>query len=164
VIRLIAAVDQAFGIANDTGIPWQGKLPTDAQYFRDQTTSGIILMGYATYEEFLRPLHDRENFVVERPGSGPLRPGFVGVNDLSGFLDAHGDELIWVIGGAALFAATIERADQLYLTQLGREFGCTKFFPTLTDAFVLASESEPRVENDIPFRFTLWNRRSSAHA
>jgi dihydrofolate reductase len=146
------------GVANDGGIPWQGKLPTDAQYFRDQTTVGIILMGYGTYKEFDKPLHDRENFVVARPDSGELKSGFVGVPDAADFLDQHAHDLVWVIGGAALFAQTLARADQLLLTRVVGDFHCTKFFPTFSDAFELQSEASPHVESGITFHFESWQR------
>ncbi len=158
MLNLIAAVDEALGVANDGGIPWQGKLPTDAQYFRDQTTVGIILMGYGTYKEFDKPLHDRENFVVARPDSGELKSGFVGVPDAADFLDQHAHDLVWVIGGAALFAQTLARADQLLLTRVVGDFHCTKFFPTFSDAFELQSEASPHVESGITFHFESWQR------
>ncbi len=158
MLNLIAAVDEALGVANDGGIPWQGKLPTDAQYFRDQTTVGIILMGYGTYKEFDKPLHDRENFVVARPDSGELKSGFVGVPDAADFLDQHAHDLVWVIGGAALFAQTLPRADQLLLTRVVGDFHCTKFFPTFSDAFELQSEASPHVESGITFHFESWQR------
>jgi dihydrofolate reductase len=159
MLRLIAAVDSELGVANDQGLPWQGRIPTDAQYFRDKTTEGFIVMGFATYQEFERPVHDRDNFVVARPESGKLRPGFVGVSDVTSFLDEHESELAWIIGGAALFAKTLADADELYLTQLDRDFQCTKFFPTFSDSFERVSDDGPHVESGISFRFQVWHRR-----
>jgi dihydrofolate reductase len=161
VLRLIAAVDEALGVANDHGIPWQGKIPKDAHYFREQTTNGVILMGYGTYKEFDKPLHDRVNYVVSRPDTGELRPGFVGVPDAANFLRENESDLVWVVGGAALFAATIASADQLFLTRVDRNFHCTKFFPTFSDAFELASDDGPYVESGISFHFEIWRRTVS---
>jgi dihydrofolate reductase len=159
MLRLIAAVDNALGVADDKGIPWQGKIPTDAQYFREQTTNGIIVMGFGTYQEFKSPLHDRENFVVSRPDTGELRQGFVGVTDVTSFIQEHEGDLVWVIGGAALFEKTLGSADELYLTQIDRDFHCTKFFPTFSEAFELSSDDGPHSESDITFRFEVWRRK-----
>jgi dihydrofolate reductase len=158
VIRLIAAVDAHLGIANEHGIPWQGKIPMDTEYFQEQTADGFIVMGYATYKEFGQPLHDRTNYVVSRPDSGALREGFVGVLDLTQFLDERARELVWVIGGAGLFSRSLERADQLFLTQLDSDFHCTKFFPDYVDEFDLVSELGPHVQSDISFTFQTWHR------
>jgi dihydrofolate reductase len=162
MIRLIAAVDSQRGVANEHGIPWQGKVPMDTQYFNDQTSEGIILMGFRTYQEFDKPLHDRENFVITKPDSEELRPGFTGVTDLSTFLNQHSQDLVWVIGGAGLFADSIEQADELYITQLDQDFQCTKFFPNFSDTFELTGELGPHLENGISFLFEIWSRSVGA--
>jgi dihydrofolate reductase len=159
VIRLIAAIDVKRGLGDGHGIPWQGKLPSDAEYFRRQTTEGLIVMGFRTYEEFDRPLHDRTNYVVSRSGSSPLRPGFDSVDDLGRFLTDHTGELVWIIGGAAVYEASLASADELYITQLEQDFHCTKFFPVFDGEFLLDPGAETQRENDISFRFETWRRR-----
>ena len=154
MIRMIAAMDEKRGIANDDGIPWQGQVPTDTARFHELTSEGLIVMGYGTYKEYDKPLHDRENFVVSHPDT-QLQPGFVLVPDADVFFDQHEGELIW-IGGAKLFADSLARADQLFLTRLGADFQCTKFFPEFADDFMLAGEEEPHTENGITFRFETW--------
>jgi dihydrofolate reductase len=159
VIRLIAAIDEKRGLGDGHGIPWQGKIPSDADYFRTQTAEGLIVMGFRTYEEFDRPLHDRDNYVASRAGTPPLRPGFHAVEDLSQFLADHTGELVWIIGGAGLYEATLASADELYITQLDRDFHCTKFFPAFDGEFILNPGAETQRENDISFRFERWRRR-----
>jgi dihydrofolate reductase len=159
VIRLIAAIDNRRGIADEHGIPWQGLIPMDTKYFREQTAEGTIVMGRRTYEEFDRPLHDRENFVISRPDTAALRPGFVGVTDLGQFLLLHAHEVVWVLGGAVVFSASLPAADELFITQLDADFHCTKFFPRFDDDFLLASDLGPHVENDVSYRFQVWRRQ-----
>jgi len=164
MIRLIAAIDQRNGIATDDGIPWQGRIPADTKYFRAQTADGTLVMGYGTYEELGQPFHNRENFVVSRSHRPELRPGFVAVADLLAFLRQHSHELVWVLGGAAVFAQSISVADELYITQLDADFHCTKFFPMFNDQFVLRSALAPDRENTISFRFEIWQRGRPAAA
>jgi dihydrofolate reductase len=158
MIRLIAAIDQQRGVANEHGIPWQGKIPTDTKHFHELTAKGIIVMGFGTYKEYDQPLHERENFVVSHSDAGELRSGFVAVPDVEQFFDRHAHDEVWVIGGAALFADTLSRADALFLTQLDADFRCTKFFPEFAQAFALKSDDGPHVENDITFHFQMWRR------
>jgi dihydrofolate reductase len=160
VIRMIAAVDAKLGVANEHGIPWAGKIPLDTQYFQDQTADGVIVMGFQTYTEFDHPLHNRENFVATH-GTEALRAGFVGVPDLTEFFDEHASELVWVIGGAGLFAASLGQAEQLFLTHLDEDFHCTKFFPNYVDTFELVSELGPHVQSGISFTFQTWQRASA---
>ena len=161
MIRLIAAIDENHGLADANGIPWQGKIPTDSHYFSDQTVHGVILMGFRTYEEFDHSLHDRLNFVVTRAGTPPLRPGFRAVLDLGKFFDEHAHEMVWVIGGASLFAQTMSLADELYITQLNADFHCTKFLPEYDDDFLLEPGLEPHLENGISYRFEIWRRNAA---
>jgi dihydrofolate reductase len=66
---------------------------------------------------------------------------------------------VWVIGGAGIFAQSIPAADELFITQLDADFRCTKFFPRFDDDFLPASDLGSHLENDISFRFEIWQRK-----
>jgi dihydrofolate reductase len=154
MIRFIAAIDSKLGLANDQGIPWQSRLPTDVAYFRDKTVGSTILMGYGTYKEFTRPLPKRTNVVASNKMLS-LLPGFILTNDAREFLLEASDN-IWVIGGSGLFAATLDLADELYLTRVEGDFGCTKFFPMFSDRFEMESSAKKITENGISFHLEVW--------
>jgi dihydrofolate reductase len=158
MIRLIAALDSQRGIATDSGIPW--KLPSDTAYFRQKTATGLILMGRATYDEFAAPLHERENYVLSR-STAPLRAGFHAVAGLQQLGGAHPGEDIWVIGGATVYQETIAEAEELLLTQVLRDFHCTKFFPPYQAAFTRTDESRDHEEGGIGYRFETWRSRAA---
>jgi dihydrofolate reductase len=158
VIRLIAALDSERGIATDKGIPW--KLPGDRAFFRRETERGVIVMGRSTYTEFNAPLHGRVNYVLTSR-SGPLREGFHPVASLEELTHDRTTEDIWVIGGAAVYASTIADADELVLTQVNGDFGCTKFFPAYRDDFVRTTHGPDQHEGDIGYRFERWKPRES---
>lgn len=155
-------------MADNHGIPWTGKIPSDVKYFREKTEGGTVLMGYATYLEFDQPLPNRRNLVATGKNQ-KLNIGFKSVNDAASFLQDYKDNSkqagvmrgsdIWVIGGAGLFAGTINLADELYLTQLNGDYNCTKFFPEYDKDFELVSQTEPITENDITFSFQIWTRK-----
>jgi dihydrofolate reductase len=158
MIRLIAAMDIRRGIATTSGIPW--KLPGDRAYFRSKTATGLILMGSATYSEFAAPLHERENYVLTSQ-SGPLRTGFRAIGSLDQLSAEFPGQDIWVIGGAAVYGETIGEADELLLTQVFGDFGCTKFFPPYQTAFRLASQSDEQQDGGTSYRFETWQRQPS---
>jgi dihydrofolate reductase len=157
MINQIVAIDDLRGMATDRGIPWQGKVPGDSAYFREKTRDGIVIMGFRTYEEFGSPLHGRTNLVVAREGT-EVRDGFEPVTDLGTFLAAHAGDVVWIIGGAGLYNASIDLVDQIFITQLTGDFHCTTFFPEFRDRFSLVSTSGATVENGIPFEFQVWAR------
>lgn len=160
MIRAIAAIDDKLGIATDTGIPWH--IQADSDYFRATTKSGKILMGYATYREFAQPLPDRPNYVATNHAT-TLRDGFLIADDVDAFLKGGDASDIWVIGGATLFASTLDSLQELYLTRVSGDFHCTKFFPAFEPAFHLETDiPSPMVEGTPAIRFQVWSRVAQA--
>ncbi len=159
MIRFIAAIDEKLGLADEHGIPWMGKLPTDLEFFRQKTSVGDILMGYGTYIEFKKPFHNHLNYVAVK-GDIELHPGFKQVSDARMFL-SNFDNDIWVLGGAGLFTSTLDLADELYLTRIEADFHCTKFFPPFENDFVLSQKGDDQIENSITFRFEVWKPKSA---
>jgi dihydrofolate reductase len=159
MIRLIAATDASRGIATDKGIPW--KLPGDAAYFENQTSTGLIVMGWATYNEFSVPLHGRDNYVLTGDQTR-LRGGFHPIATLADLTQSHPDEDVWVIGGAFVYAETIDRADELLITQVLEDFHCTKFFPDYATTFTRFEQSKDQEENGVQYRFEKWRRSAGS--
>lgn len=158
MIRFIAAIDSKQGIADEHGIPWQGKIPGDVRYYHEKIASGgAILMGYGLYKELSKPFANKKNYVASNRDE-ELKEGFKLVRDARKF-QAEAEDDVWNLGGAGLFASTIDQADELYITQLDQDFHCTKFFPDFKDDFRLVSESEPVTENSITYTFQVWRRQ-----
>ena len=156
MIRFIAAIDNKRGVADDHGIPWQGRLPTDVKYYHEKIRGTVTLMGYGMYTELSQPLVNHVNYVASKRGT-KLREGFILVEDAEDFLKSAKSD-VWVLGGAALFTSTLHLADELYLTQIDADFSCTKFFPKFADKFKLSSQTESLSENGLNFRFQVWQR------
>jgi len=158
MVRFIAAIDARQGIADEQGIPWQGRIPGDVKYYRSKIESGgRILMGFGFYKELSKPYPTGINYVASDVDTD-LKEGFELVKDAREFIkESKGN--MWILGGAGLYASTINLADELYLTQLEQTFHCTKFFPQFKDKFVLKSESESHTENGITYRFQVWVRK-----
>ena len=156
MIRFIAALDAERGIATDKGIPWS--IPGDRAFFRQETERGVIVMGRSTYAEFDAPLHGRDNYVLTSR-DGNLRAGFDPVSSLEELVRERAGEDIWVIGGAAVYTSTIAQADELVLTQVEGDFGCTKFFPPYSQDFVRVEEGAEQHEGGLGYRFERWRPR-----
>jgi dihydrofolate reductase len=158
MIRTVVAIDSKRGMADEQGIPWD--IPGDKKYFRDRLQSGgLVLMGYGTYLEVRQPFGKLPNYVATSR-TETLRDGFVTVADPVEF-SLRATEDVWNIGGAGLLANTMDTLDELYITQLDGDFGCTKFFPPYQDDFELVSEEPPITENGITYRYQVWRRRQS---
>lgn len=120
VIGLVWAQADGGVIGADGGIPWD--LPEDRKHFAAVTRGATVVMGRATWDSLparYRPLPGRRNLVLTRqPGWGS--PGAEVAASLDEALDQAlaGGEDLWVIGGAQVYAAALERADVLEVTEV----------------------------------------------
>jgi dihydrofolate reductase len=157
-IRLIAAIDSKRGVATDKeGIPWD--LSIDKKYFRDKTNHKNILMGYNTYREFREPLPTRQNFVLDESDE-PLREGFIKIKNMETLFKQLQQD-IWVIGGAGMYKRAMPYANEIYLTQIDKNFHCDKFFPEYREKFRRKTQSPDHHQNGLTFRFEVWERIKS---
>lgn len=129
MISLIAALDRNRVIGVRNALPW--RLPDDLKRFKALTLDHRVVMGRKTFESIGRPLPSRANLVVTRQ-MGYAPEGVQVVHDLDAALTARADEEVFVIGGAEVYAQTIDRADRLYLTEVETAVeGGDAFFPVI---------------------------------
>ena len=152
MIKLIAALDEKNGIANNSGIPWN--LKADKEYFRDKISSGNILMGRGVYEELKGPLGNGLNYVLTHRHA--LREGFIAISDIDDIIQ-HSDDL-WIIGGAEVYGQTINLADEIHITKIHKDFHCTKFFPEINNDFKIVSDSGKLEDNKLVFNFLKYKK------
>lgn len=158
MIRAIVAIDEKRGLADEAGIPWLGKVPSDHRYYRDQIRNADVIMGYGMYLEMKQPYPNCKNYVATSRTGETLRAGFTAVYDAREFIKSYASD-IWNMGGAGLFTSTLDLNDELYITQLKGDFGCTKFFPVFFNDFQLVYETDPVTENNITFTFQKWVKK-----
>ena len=121
------ATNRTIGINNQ--MPWH--LSADLKKFKKITMGQPIIMGRKTFESIGRPLPGRKNIIISRDPQYQQQ-GCLVFNDLDSALKncAESDE-VFVIGGATLYEATIERADRLYITKIQQAFDGDTWFPEI---------------------------------
>lgn len=135
-IVLVVAVAENGVIGRGGGLPW--RLKSEMQRFRTLTWGKPVVVGRKTYESFTRkPLPGRTNIVVTRDRSLSI-PGAVVTASLAAALDvARGDamrrgvEEIAVVGGADIYAQTMDVADRLVITRVKMEPDGDITFPAI---------------------------------
>jgi len=159
MILHIVAFDNKRGIAKGGIQPWY--IPEDEAFFQSETKKygGKVLMGARTFDAIKHPLRERENFVLTHD-TAPI-PGAIVVNDLQQFLaEFQGD--LWVIGGAEVFAQTLDVADELYITKIEADFRCDRIYPSYQDKFELTRQSDPRTENGFRYTYCVYTKKRLA--
>lgn len=134
-LAIIVAVAGNGVIGNNNTLPW--KLPGDLQNFKRLTMGKPVVMGRRTYESIGRPLPGRTNIVVTRNESFTAQGVQVAHSLDEALAVAYavagraGAEEVMVIGGAEIYAATIPRADRLYITEVHASVDGDAFLPTI---------------------------------
>ncbi len=153
-LAIIVAIARNRVIGRNGQLPWH--LSEDLKRFKKLTMGHTILMGRRTYESIGKPLPGRRNVVVT---SQPI-PDVECYTSLDDALDAlNGQQTVFVIGGARMFAAVLPLASHLYLTLLDDNYEGDTFFPdvlhTIDRDFILQWKEERR-----GFVFADYKRKS----
>jgi dihydrofolate reductase len=145
-LSLIVAMAENRAIGKDNALPW--RLPADLRRFRRLTTGHPVIMGRRSYESIGRPLPERTNIVVTRHPEYQA-DGCLIAHTLEQALSlAQGAREIFVIGGAEIYAQTLERADKIYLTLVHAEVPGDTFFPTFDMSAWRETEREAHTVDD----------------
>jgi dihydrofolate reductase len=160
-ISLIAAVASNSTIGHRGRLPW--RLTDDLARFKRITLGHTVLMGRKTWESLGRPLSGRRNVVLTRDASFAA-PGCEVVHSVGeGRALATGGEL-FVIGGAAVYAAFLPFADRLCITHVDADVPGDATFPAIDlRQWRVVEETPGKVDrrNPLPHRFVVYARAAS---
>jgi len=113
VITLIVARAANGVIGKDGKLPWH--IPADLKRFKALTMGGAMIMGRKTFEGLPGLLPGRRHIVLTRDLKWSAEGAEV-VYSPDEAIRLAGEDPIWVIGGAEIFAAFLDRADRIELT------------------------------------------------
>ena len=147
-ISLIVAGCQLKDKPNLLGIGQQGNLPwrlkTEMAHFTKMTKlasenrKNAVLMGRKTWESIpskFRPLPQRFNAVITSNLEYKVEESdakvFHSIEDGLEFCRNQDFETCWIIGGSEIYNFVLKKNlwDRIYLTKIGQEFACDRFFP-----------------------------------
>jgi dihydrofolate reductase len=137
-IALVVAVARNGVIGRDGDLPW--RISSDLKRFKQVTLGKPVVMGRKTWDSLPRkPLPGRVNIVISRTLADA--PGALVRRDLDEALEAaeaaalaEGAPEICIIGGAQIYAAVLDRAARIYLTEVDLAPQGDSHFPALDPA------------------------------
>ena len=138
-------------IGRGNQIPWH--LPEDFKWFKRMTTGNVVVMGRKTFESIGKPLPNRETIVVSR--SGFAYPGVRTVASLEEIDLEQETREVFICGGTQIYAQTLSRCSDLYMTVVKREVEGDAFFPRFEDQF----ESVETVSDTPDFTIIHYRRK-----
>jgi dihydrofolate reductase len=152
-LGLIWAQSTAGVIGRDGALPW--RLPEDLAHFREVTDGHPVIMGRATWvslPERFRPLPGRANVVLSGDPAFVAAGARVAPTLEAALVIARGEDAgaeaaaaddeeaspprsaptdVWVIGGAAVYAAALPLADVLEVTEVDLDVPGDAFAPAV---------------------------------
>lgn len=137
ILSMIVATADNNIIGKDNDMPWH--LPADLAYFKKVTLGKPIIMGRKTFESIGRPLPGRRNIVISRDESYQATgiDSVTSVEQALALVDGsdgnEGAEEIMVIGGGAIYAHCLPKADRLYVTHIKAAIDGDTQFPNYDD-------------------------------
>jgi dihydrofolate reductase len=163
-LTLVAAVARNGVIGRDNDMPW--RLPEDLKHFRRVTLGAPVIMGRRTWDSLpaaFKPLPGRRNVVITR-NPGWRADGAEAAASLDEALRRLAAEpAAFVVGGAQLYAQALQRADELVLTEIDRDFeGDTRFpgFDRTLFTEVARETHRAAPPNDFDFAFVTYRRKA----
>jgi dihydrofolate reductase len=136
--------------------------------FKALTMGKPIVMGRRTWDSIGRPLPGRETIVVTRDPNLSVKGAHVAHSVEEGLQLAEKQaarmkaDAIMILGGSDIFAALLDRADVIHLTEVDLAPEGDVLFPPLNQAQwrEVACEAPPRAANDeANLRFLTYARR-----
>ncbi|STY30945.1 dihydrofolate reductase [Legionella wadsworthii] len=145
MISLIAAIDENDGLGINNQLLCH--LPADLQHFKSITMGKPIIMGRKTFTSIGKPLPGRINIVLSHQVDSI--EGVIIFNSLNKAIDTMSEfPEIMIIGGAAIFAEGINRADRLYITRIHHQFEADVYFPKIDESVWHCREKQFTAQDD----------------
>jgi dihydrofolate reductase len=133
-IKLIVAMDKERGIGKNNDLMWH--LPADMKFFRETTTSHIVVMGRKNWDsipEKFRPLPNRENVVLTRNTDFTADGAriFHSMQDCLSHYESEDQKHMFIIGGGEIYrqALDLKCVSEMYITHVDAVYGADTFFP-----------------------------------
>ena len=167
-LSLLVAIAENGIIGRQGELPWH--IAADLRRFKRLTMDHAIVMGRKTWESIGRPLPGRTSIVVtSRTDYDPGDRKVLVASNLDGALklarQADCDQnQIFIIGGAAVYAESLPRADRLYLTRVHANVeGDVSFPPIDWSQWELHEQSRHTADplNDYDYSFEMYERVKS---
>ncbi len=161
-MNMIVAVDQNWAIGNKGDL--LVKIPADQQFFREQTTGKIVIMGRKTLESFPNglPLPKRTNIVLTKDKDFSVKGAIIAhsIKEVLALLRGKKKSDIYVIGGESIYRAFLPYAETIHLTKINYAYEADTYFPNLDEypEWKLVGESDEQTYFDLEYYFYLYKK------
>lgn len=161
MINLIVAYDKNRAIGRDGKLVW--KQSDDLKRVKALTQGQTLLMGRKTFDSLPGLLPGRIHRVLSREPKAIQRTQWY--TDPEQAISDYETEQLFLFGGEAIYRMFLDKAVNLYVTEIDADIQGDAFFPEIDDKWELvSSETFPADEkNEYPYTFKHYIRKDLTH-
>ncbi len=166
-ISIIVAMAENRAIGVDNKLPWH--LPQDLKHFKALTMGHPLVMGRLTYESIGRPLPGRKTIVLTRDSRWVGHESLIVAHELDDAVELAqreaklmGVDEIMIVGGAKIYAQLIDRASNLYVTEVHTAVVGDAFFPEISRDIWTESNRQyfaPETPESLAYSFVEYEKK-----
>lgn len=153
---IIAAMGKNRVIGKNNKLMW--RLPQELAYFKETTMGHHLIMGRKTFESYPKVLPGRTSIIVTRNEKFEVPLSCLraaSIEDALSLARYEEEQEAFIIGGAQIYAQTIEEADRLYITYVDFEEEGDAYFPEFDEgAYTLVREKTVEKDEKNPYAWT----------
>lgn len=136
MVKFIWAQDSKGLIGNKGKLPWSSK--SDLNFFKNQTTGGIIVMGFNTWKSIgSKPLRNRINIVLTHKDEidGYEDENVYIAHSVKEVMDFYeeSDKDMWIIGGASIFSLFEPYCEEAVVSYIEGDFKGDTYYTGLSN-------------------------------
>ena len=173
MISAIVAVDNSWGIGYNGDL--LEHIPADLRYFKELTTSHVVVMGSKTWDSLpKKPLKDRLNVVVSSKPREVLDDMSIRIDmeelmvrmvymKRNALVNPAEEEEWFVIGGGSIYQQLLPFCDRVYVTKIYKDHdNVDTYFPNLdkSEEWTPAACGQLLTYNDLTYQFWQYDRIS----
>ena len=158
-ISIIAAIGENNELGKNNDLIWH--LPNDLKFFKSVTSGHTVLMGRNTFWSLPKVLPNRTNIVITDMEEDYPKEVVI-YNSIESFMNDYRDkdEEVFIIGGASIYAQFIDKAENLYLTEVSASCpDASVYFPEFDKNDYDKSVVGENNDNGISYKHVLYKRR-----
>jgi len=159
---IIAAKSNNNVIGKDNDLVWH--MPADLKFFKNKTKGHWVIMGRKTFESMDGPLPNRTHIIITRQPDYQAEGCYIVNSVEDAFRIAREQQLeqVFILGGAEIYALSMDKADQMYITEIKSTFEGDTFFPEIDMTYwkeVNREEHDADEKNPYPYAFVEYRKR-----
>ena len=159
-LSIIVAMAQNRTIGINNTLPW--RIPEDLKHFKMLTMGHHMIMGRKTFDSIGRPLPGRTTVVVTRNRELKIE-GCIMAHSLEDAIAAcAGDDEIFIVGGAEIYAQALPLTDTLYVTEIQQNVEGDAHFPSFDKSVWTEVAREPlsqKIPQPLEYHLVTYQRK-----